>query len=96
MKDTKAGFDLINAHFSFLENNTYQTIFKNTGKINFGGRRTDIHLIISHSSPGKGSVPFLLPALNFMRIDKDGEPDSFYIAENVNRELENMPMKTLS
>lgn len=30
----------------------------------------------------------LIPALNFMRIDKDGEPDYFYITENLNRELE--------
>jgi aspartate kinase len=29
----------------------------------------------------------LLPALNFMRIDKDGEPDYFYIQENLAREL---------
>ena len=29
----------------------------------------------------------LLPALNFMRIDKDGEPDLYYIKENINREL---------
>lgn len=30
----------------------------------------------------------LLPALSFMRIDKDGEPDYFYISENITRELE--------
>ena len=29
----------------------------------------------------------LLPALTFMRIDKDGEPDYFYIEENLRREL---------
>jgi aspartate kinase len=29
----------------------------------------------------------LIPALNFMRVDKDGEPDYFYIRENLNREL---------
>ena len=28
-----------------------------------------------------------MPALNFMRIDKDGEPDYFYIRENLKREL---------
>lgn len=33
--------------------------------------------------------PSLLPALNFMRIDKDGEPDMFYIRENLDRELKN-------
>ncbi|NHB69358.1 aspartate kinase [Perlabentimonas gracilis] len=30
----------------------------------------------------------LLPALSFMRIDKDGEPDHYYIAENLNRLLD--------
>ena len=30
----------------------------------------------------------LLPALDFMRIDKDGEPDNFYIKQNLNRILE--------
>lgn len=30
----------------------------------------------------------LLPALNFMRIDKEGEPDDFYIRQNLNREFE--------
>ncbi|MDP4222430.1 MAG: aspartate kinase [Bacteroidota bacterium] len=30
----------------------------------------------------------LLPALKFMRIDKDGEPDIFYITENIRRELD--------
>lgn len=29
----------------------------------------------------------LIPALSFMRIDKDGEPDYFYINENLSRQL---------
>ncbi|HOU30529.1 MAG TPA: aspartate kinase [Bacteroidales bacterium] len=33
----------------------------------------------------------LIPALNFMRIDKYGEPDIYYITENLKRELENYP-----
>jgi aspartate kinase len=33
----------------------------------------------------------LLPALSFMRIDKYGEPDLYYIEENLNRELKNYP-----
>jgi len=37
----------------------------------------------------------LLPALNFMRIDKDGEPDAFYIAENFKRELNNYPKEKI-
>ena len=33
----------------------------------------------------------LIPALNFMRTDKDGEPDAFYIKENINREINSYP-----
>ncbi|MEE9450808.1 MAG: aspartate kinase [Ignavibacteriaceae bacterium] len=37
----------------------------------------------------------LLPALNFMRIDANGEPDNYYIKENLKRELEKYPDKDL-
>ncbi|MBI9066485.1 MAG: hypothetical protein JEZ09_04290 [Salinivirgaceae bacterium] len=38
----------------------------------------------------KGLKSELLSALNFMRIDKAGEPDEFYIKENLKRELSNL------
>ncbi|HFS68021.1 MAG TPA: aspartate kinase, partial [Flavobacteriia bacterium] len=37
----------------------------------------------------------LISALNFMRIDKDGEPDMFYIKENLERELQKHPNNTI-
>ncbi len=37
----------------------------------------------------------LLPALNFMRIDTNGEPDNYYIKENLTRELESYSDKKL-
>jgi aspartate kinase len=37
----------------------------------------------------------LLPALNFMRIDTNGEPDNYYIKENLERELQKYPDKNL-
>ena len=37
----------------------------------------------------------LIPALNFMRVDKDGEPDMFYIRENIKRELESHPSENI-
>jgi aspartate kinase len=37
----------------------------------------------------------LLPALNFMRIDKNEEPDEFYIKENLERELSAYPDNNL-
>lgn len=33
----------------------------------------------------------LLPALNFMRIDRNNEPDNYYIKEQIHRELNNYP-----
>jgi aspartate kinase len=42
-----------------------------------------LHLLLSE----RGIASLLVPALNFMRIDKDGEPDYFYIRENLKREL---------
>jgi len=37
----------------------------------------------------------LLPALNFMRIDTNSEPDSYYIKENLARELQSYPDKNI-
>jgi aspartate kinase len=37
----------------------------------------------------------LLPALNFMRIDTNGEPDNYYIKENLEREIAKYPNKKL-
>ena len=42
-----------------------------------------LHFLLSE----EGIASLLVPALNFMRIDKDGEPDYFYIRENLGREL---------
>ncbi len=42
-----------------------------------------------------GIASILLPALNFMRIDKDQEPDNYYIRENLNREIALYPGNTL-
>jgi aspartate kinase len=38
-----------------------------------------------------GIAAELLPALNFMRIDRNGEPDNYYIKEQIGRELEKYP-----
>ena len=37
----------------------------------------------------------MLPALSFMRIDKDGEPDAYYIEENIRRELRKCPQEKI-
>ncbi len=42
-----------------------------------------------------GTKSVLLPALNFMRIDTNQEPDNFYIKENLERELSKYPENNL-
>lgn len=42
-----------------------------------------LHFLLSET----GIESCLIPALNFMRVDKDGEPDYFYIRENLKREM---------
>ena len=42
-----------------------------------------LHFLLAET----GIPSLLVPALSFMRIDKDGEPDYFYIRENLKREL---------
>jgi aspartate kinase len=42
-----------------------------------------------------GISSVLLPALNFMRIDRNGEPDSYYIKEQIGRELKSCPKTNL-
>lgn len=37
----------------------------------------------------------LISALDFMRIDKDGEPDEYYIKENLKRELKQVPKNNI-
>ena len=43
----------------------------------------------------KGENSALLPALDYMRIDKNAEPDTNYIAENLALQLEAQPDKTI-
>jgi len=42
----------------------------------------------------KGESSVLLPALEYMRIDKNSEPDTAFIAENIAKQLEANPGKT--
>jgi aspartate kinase len=84
----KTGHELINSHFDYINNFTIKVFTKLQEKsILAQGELIStslFHLLLQERS----IKSILLPALNFMRIDKDGEPDYFYIEENINRELE--------
>jgi aspartate kinase len=83
-----AGHELIDSHFEYIRNFTLRVFTKLQEKaILAQGELIStslFHLLLQE----KNIKSVLLPALNFMRIDKDGEPDAFYIKENISRELE--------
>jgi aspartate kinase len=84
----KSGHDLIDSHFEYIRNFTLRVFTKLQEKaILAQGELIStslFHLLLQE----KNIKSILLPALSFMRIDKDGEPDSFYIKENIKRELD--------
>jgi aspartate kinase len=85
----KEGHDLIDSHFEYIRNFTLRVFTKLQEKaILAQGELIStslFHLLLKERKISSA----LLPALSFMRIDKDGEPDSFYIEENIERELKN-------
>lgn len=85
----KAGHELIDSHFEYIRNFTLRVFTKLQEKaILSQGELIStslFHLLLQEMNIRS----VLLPALSFMRIDKDGEPDEFYIEENIERELKN-------
>jgi aspartate kinase len=82
------GHELINSHFDCITNFTLRVFTKLQEKaILAQGELIStalLHLLLQE----RNIKSVLLPALSFMRIDKYGEPDFFYIEEKLNRELE--------
>ena len=85
----KSGHELIDSHFEYIRTFILRVFTKLQEKaIIAQGELIStslIHLMLQEM----GIKSSLVPALNFMRIDKDGEPDTFYIEENLKRELKN-------
>ncbi len=83
----KEGRELVNSHFDYIGDiisNSFTKVQEKAilaqGELMSTGM---FHKLLSE----RNIRSVLVPALNFMRIDKDGEPDAFYIAENFKREL---------
>jgi aspartate kinase len=85
------GAELIDYHFDYLEsfNRDMFTLFEEKAVLAQGELISTALMNFLLSETGIKSV--LLPALSFMRIDKNQEPDEFYIKENLARELEKYP-----
>jgi len=87
----KSGHDLIDSHFGNIKNFTAGAFTKIQEKAILAQGELISTALFNLLLQERNINSFLLPALSFMRIDKDGEPDSFYIEENIERELKNCP-----
>lgn len=97
--DTEAGKGkakgLVQYHFEYLDsfNRDLFTIFEEKAVLAQGEM---ISTALMHYHLEEIDVEsVLLPALSFMRIDKDQEPDNYYIQENIKRELAQYPDSNL-
>jgi aspartate kinase len=81
------GNELITSHFNYIRNfvNRSFTALQEKAILAQGELISTAMFHFYLSETGVDSA--LLSALNFMRIDKDGEPDYFYIQENLERIL---------
>lgn len=85
----KTGHELIDSHFEYIRNFTLRVFTKLQEKAILAQGELISTSLFNLLLQERNIKSMLLPALSFMRIDKDGEPDSFYIEENLERELKN-------
>jgi len=89
------GNELIQSHFKYIKSFTQDlfTIFEEKAILAQGELLSTALFHYYLSEQNIASV--LLPALNYMRIDKNGEPDLTAIKENLKNELDSNPNQTL-
>jgi len=89
------GQELIQSHFVYIRNFVHKTFTQLQEKAVLAQGEL-ISTAMFHYHLAENNVDsVLLPALNYMRIDKDGEPDSYYIQENLKREIKQYPQNKL-
>ena len=86
-----AGYDLLREHFTYIRSFTRDLFTSNEVKCIVAQGELLSTALFSLYCRESGIDAVLLPALNFMRIDREQEPDQFYIKENLSRELEKYP-----
>lgn len=91
----KTGLELIDSHFDYIGNFSTRVFTRLQEKVILAQGELISTALFNLLLQEQGIRSILLPALNFMRIDKDGEPDYFYIEENIERELKNHPAEKL-
>jgi aspartate kinase len=83
------GLEMINSHFDHIMNFTLKTFTKIQEKSILAQGELISTALFNLLLQENNIRSLLLPALSFMRVDKYGEPDLYYIEENLKRELEN-------
>ncbi len=91
----KEGHEIINSHFEYIRNFTLRVFTKLQEKAILAQGELISTVLVHKLLTEKGIRSVLLPALNFMRIDKDGEPDYYYINENLEREMKGLDDENL-
>jgi len=86
--------DLLREHFSYIRSFTLDLFTANEIKCMAAQGELMSTALFELYCRESGIASVLLPALNFMRIDREQEPDHFYIKENLGRELEKYPGKS--
>lgn len=81
------GNELITSHFNYIRNFVNRSFTALQEKAILAQGELISTAMFHYYLNEIGVDSALLPALNFMRIDKDGEPDYFYIQENLERIL---------
>jgi len=84
----KKATEMVDSHFAYIKSFTIKVFTKLQEKAILAQGELISTALFHYLLNEQNIDSALIPALNFMRIDKDGEPDYFYIAENLKRELE--------
>jgi aspartate kinase len=91
----KTGHEFIDSHFGYINNFTLRAFTRIQEKAIHAEGELISTSLVHQLLQERGIKSVLMPALNFMRIDKDGEPDYFYIEENLRRELRKCDSKSI-
>jgi aspartate kinase len=85
------GSEMIQDHFNYIRSFTQDLFTSNEVKCILAQGELISSALFQFHLEEKNIPSVLLPALNFMRIDRDQEPDQYYIRENLHREIEKYP-----
>jgi len=89
------GKELISTHFDFLRSFTRDMFTINEERAVLAQGELISTALFQYLLEEKGIQSVLLPALNFMRISENAEPDMEYITENLRLELSKYPGSNL-